>query len=337
MSPYRILLYWGLVGTILAPGRAAFAQEEAKLAFSLLRQNDDVSALIGVENPNAYQRLKRLPFGEFGSLSFGGSYRFQAEMFLNEQFSQEQDQSDIWYLNRVMVHAHARFARHWQVYAELNTSSVVSKANPTPVDEDHFSLNQAFVEYCPNDRFNVRVGRENIRLGSGRLVDVREGPNVRLSFDMAQMTYVQGATQVMAFAGVPVRNRFGSFDNEYLHFDEYLTAIYWTQRLKGNTSVDVYVMYKDEQNKAWNVGVGRDQRVSAGIRHFGQWKDLSYNNEFVYQTGRFGDQSIVGWTASFNLTQRVKLGDFPLQLGLKTEGISGDQDPDDGRLGTFDA
>ena len=30
---------------------------------------------------------------------------------------------------------------------------------------------------------NFRVGRQELEYGSGRLIDVREGPNVRLSFD----------------------------------------------------------------------------------------------------------------------------------------------------------
>ena len=50
--------------------------------------------------------------------------------------------------------------------------------------------------------------------GSGRLIDVREGANLRRSFDAARMLLKAGDWQVDGFWSKPVRNRPGVFDDD---------------------------------------------------------------------------------------------------------------------------
>jgi hypothetical protein len=313
---------------------ALFAQQDSlKLDFSLLRQNDQVF----VEKPgNFYQKAKYLRLGKGSSLSFGGSYRFQVEGFVNEQFDSEQDQNDAWVLNRFMFHAHLRVNEKLQLFAELNSSVITSKTNLSPVDKDDLAINQLFVTYVFSDQFNAVLGRQNKRLGSGRLVDIREGPNVRLSFDMLELNYAKNKTFLKSFFAVPVIVNPGVFDNEALNFSESLTAFYWTQLWERSFNTDIYFLYKREDNKTWNAGTADDNRGSIGLRHFGTWKGFNYNNEFVYQFGSFGSQSINAWTVSFNVQRWFQSGARDYLFGLKTEAISGDR-ADDGNLSTFDA
>ncbi|MEL6305429.1 MAG: alginate export family protein, partial [Bacteroidota bacterium] len=212
-----------------------------------------------------------------------------------------------------------------------------SKQNLSPVDKDELSVNQFFIRYHFNNRWSALIGRENMRLGSGRLVDIREGPNVRLSFDMVKLDYADPNTELSAFYAVPVQPESGIFDNTALDFDtESLAGLYWTQTWHSAMRTDAYLLYKDEKNKTWNAGTADDQRVSLGFRHFGSWKELSYNNEFVFQTGSFGEQNISAWTASFNVELPSKLFGENGVVGIKTEAISGDTDASDNRLNTFD-
>ena len=166
------------------------AQEESQkeLSFSLLRQFDEIDFSSGSKT-GFYKNLKEINLGNKGVLSFGGSYRTQAESFINEEFSSELEQSDIWFLNRFQLHSHLKFNNGFEFFAELNSSLIASKQNLAPVDRDELSINQLLVKYHFSDNWNLLVGRQNMRLGSGRLIDIREGPNVRLSFDMAQVTY----------------------------------------------------------------------------------------------------------------------------------------------------
>nr|WP_299340448.1 alginate export family protein [Allomuricauda sp.] len=313
----------------------AQAEGENQFDFGLLRQNDGIS-IPSETNPGFYKNLKQLNLGNQSSLSFGGSYRFQSEAFINEQFSSEVDQDDIWFLNRFQFHSHLRVADKFEFFAELNSSLIASKANLAPVDRDELSFNQLFVRYHFSPNWNVLVGRQNMRLGSGRLMDIREGPNVRLSFDMAQIQYQNDKTEITGFYAVPVIVGEGVFDNNALDFQESVGGVYWTQHWRPNSGTDIYALYKEEEAKTWDSGTADDNRLSLGLRHFGKWKKLTYNNEFVFQTGSFGDQDIRAWTVSFNIEHPVPILGEKSAIGLKTEAISGDTSDTDDSLNTFD-
>lgn len=312
------------------------AQDETSpYDFSLLRQNDEIN--LSEDAPKSfYQNIKQLKLSDKTTLSFGGSYRFQIEAFVNEQFSNEDDQNDYWFLNRFQLHSHLKVSDKFELFAELNSSLIASKDELAPVDKDELSLNQFFVRYHFDDNWNALVGRQNIRLGSGRLIDIREGPNVRLSFDMAQLQYSNAKTQITGFYAVPVQLEEGVFDNDMLNFKESVAALYLTLKWNSNTNTDIYALYKEEENKTWDSGSAHDNRLSIGLRHFGTWKKFTYNNEFVYQTGSFGEQNINAWTASFNVEHPLDLLGNDAIIGIKTEAISGDSSDSDGNLNTFD-
>ncbi|MBQ0769594.1 MAG: alginate export family protein, partial [Bizionia sp.] len=303
------------------------------LDFQLLRQNDSIA----IKQPqNLYQKTKSRPLGENNSLSFGGSYRFQAEAFINEQFDKNQNQNDYWFLHRGMLHSHLKLGDTFEVFGELNSSLISGRKNISPVQKDELNINQLFARYYINNRFNILLGRQNMRLGSGRLVDVREGPNVRLSFDIAQLQYKDENTELTGFYAIPVRQQLGVFDNDSFQTNETLSAVYWTQNWTDKTNTDIYIFYKEEANKTWNKSTANDNRIALGLRHFGTWKGLNYNNEFVYQLGTFGNEDITAWTVSFNIEKEFNVA-TPFTLGIKTEAISGDKNNNDNILNSFDA
>lgn len=322
-----IILFWCIV---------SYAQED-NIQFRLLRQEDVLSAFKDKGDTDYYAQLKWIRLGENGSLSLGGSYRFQTEAFVNEQFSADLEESDVWFLNRLMFHSYLRLGDKFEFFAELNSSTITSKQNLSPVDRDDLSMNQLFAKYRWNDSWSLMAGRQNLRLGSGRLVDIREGPNVRLSFDMASLDFDNGKTTLKIFYGLPVQQRPGVFDNDFLKFTESIGGLYATQSWGNAYNFDVYALYKREDAKTWNLGTADDRRMSLGFRHWGEWKNWRFNNEFVYQLGDFGDQDITAWTASFNLEKPVNWFGKDLNIGLKTEVISGDNNPNDDTLNTFDA
>lgn len=303
------------------------------LEFSLLRQNDSVSI---TETKNNYQNLKSIALGKENQLSLGGSFRFQTEAYINEQFNNKENQNDYWFLSRAMFHTHLKLGTKFEFFGELNSSLITGKENISPVQKDTLNINQLFVNYQINNHFSYLIGRQNMRLGSGRLIDVREGPNVRLSFDMLQLKYKDYNTKITGFYAIPVQQQQGVWDNNAFNTSETLSALYWTQNWTKSTSTDIYVLYKKELNKIWNSGMAHDKRASLGLRHFGTWKGLTYNNEFVYQAGKFGNQNISAWTISFHIEKAFKTFNH-LSLGLKTEAISGDKNTNNNAINTFDA
>ncbi|PVX50816.1 alginate export protein [Balneicella halophila] len=310
-----------------------YAQKERNtLSFELLRQNDSIHI---ISKENFYHRMKSIPLGNNTKLSFGGSYRFQSEHFINENFVKDIAPTQSWLLHRGMLHADLKFHSKFQLFAELNSSLTSNKQHISPVDEDELYVNQLFIKYDFNKDWHILLGRQNMRLGSARLVDVREGPNVRLSFDMAEWQYHSENTTVTGFYAIPVQQKQGVFDNDALNTDETLLALYWTQLWNKNNTTDIYILYKNELNKEWDSDTANDKRASFGLRMFGQWHGIDYNNEFIYQTGKFGEATINAFAISLNLEKEFKTL-HPFTFGVKADVISGDDRADDNSLNTFD-
>ena len=328
-------IYWSVWWWLLAFGLSA-QEAGPELKFSLLRQNDEITPAGEAYDPSPYEHLKLMSLANGTTLSLGGSWRFQTEGFINQLFSPDSGADDLWFLNRLMSHGHLKVRDKFEVFGELNASLIASKHPLSPVDRDRLAVNQLFARYAPSRHWALTLGRQNVRLGSGRLVDVREGPNVRLSFDMAEVNFTGRSVDARLFLAVPVQQREGYFDNDYLRFTEYLAGLYVTRMSTEANGIDAYLLFKREDGKAWSAGTADDERFSLGARFFGERGKFSYNNEFVVQWGSFGEDAVRAWTASFDVGYSFDVGAQPYTLGLKTEAISGDRSPTDGRLNTFD-
>src|SRR5690606_8124884 len=132
MKKLKILI----TGFILWIGSVGNAQEEDTYRFGLLRQYDSVLLVKNREGLSLYRSLKNLDVTENVRLSVGGSWRFQAESFVNEQFNREGRQDNIWYLNRLMLHAHLKINARLDFFAELGSGWVSGKDHSIPVDKD---------------------------------------------------------------------------------------------------------------------------------------------------------------------------------------------------------
>lgn len=305
--------------------------------FGLLRQNDDLSELNAIENKNLCQNLKKIDMFHNTTLSFGGSWRFQSESFINGDFDRNGSQDNSWYLNRFLAHAHFEVNGIFEVFTELGSSLATSKNDLSPVDKDLLYVNQLFAKYKLTSNWDVAAGRQNMRFGSGRLVDLREGPNVRRSFDFGALNYESNNFKAKTFFSVPVKPVPERFDNDYLNFDETFSGIYTTTYFSDATNLDGYVFYQKEDEATYDSGIGNERRTSIGVRHFGKYKKITFNNEAVYQFGTFGNQSISAWTLSLNLEKQTNFFKKEFGFGVKTEVISGDRNPTDDTLNTFDA
>ena len=206
MKTKTILALLGLMSSI-------GISQNTPITFSLLRQYDAVDTLKHNPSKNTYQQIKYVPLSKHTSLSFGGSWRLQYESFFNEQFQNSPNQDNLWYLSRVMLHAHLKIKDNFQVFAEVNSSLIGDKDNPSPVDKDELAINQLFIKYTFNDHWTIDIGRENLIVGSNRLVDLREGPNVRRSFDLTQVNYRSNTFSAKAFFAIPVQPNPYVFDN----------------------------------------------------------------------------------------------------------------------------
>src|ERR1700689_1891605 len=118
-------------------------------------------------------------------------------------------------LQRYMLHSDWHLGKNFRVFVQLKSGLEDFRAGGArPIDEKRLDFGGAFFEVGNTNKKNwagLRVGRQELNYGSGRLVSVREGPNVRQSFDGVKIRSKVGAWNVDAWAVGRVLDKPGFF------------------------------------------------------------------------------------------------------------------------------
>lgn len=269
------------------------------------------------------------------SVSAGGQVRQQYERFANEEWGAEVPDDAGYWLQRYMLHIDARISRQLRLYGELKSGIEVGRAGgPRPPDEDRLDVHQAFVDVSLGP-ITTRVGRQELAFGSQRLVSVREGPNVRQTFDGVDIVMLRGRWRVDGFGARVVSTEDGLFDDSP-DTGRAIWGVYAVRSLnqRGTTGLDVYYLGYRRREATFDQGEGRERRHSWGARLWQTSGTVDYNVEAAVQAGRFEDADIRAWTIASDTGYRIELAGSP-RLGLRADMTSGDRHPDDKRLGTF--
>jgi hypothetical protein len=310
--------------------------------YNILRENDNWSFLSDPTlrqdfwDPIKYIRLR--PDGWFVSL--GGEVREVFEQVGNDNWG-KQPYTNTFFLQRYMLHSDWHLGDHFRTFIQLKSGlEAFRTGGPRPIDEKKLDFEAAFVELSTSGKENwiaLRVGRQELNYGSGRLVSVREGPNVRQSFDGAKVRSKLGAWFVDGFAARPDLDKPGFFNNAPDHRTTFW-GIYASRPKQGGFSVDTYYLGLDRKQVTFNRGTAQEVRHTLGAR---LWRpietkesgwDLDY--EGVWQFGAFGSDSIRAWT--FASENGYSMPNIPLKprFSVKADISSGD-DPRKNTLGTF--
>ena len=111
---------------------------------------------------------------------------------------------------------------------------------------------------------------QELLFGSQRLVAVREGPNVRQSFDGGRLILTSGATRVDVLLTVPVETNPGIFNDASDH-----TRLFWGIYAVGPLPLlpqghsDLYYLGLDRKQARFDQGGGHELRHSVGTRLWG--------------------------------------------------------------------
>src|SRR5262249_18752649 len=157
-------------------------------------------------DPLKYIRLAPDP-GTY--LSFGGELRERFEWYSQPNFGLRGHPDDRYLLHRLLLHVDLHVTDHMRIFLQLGNILQTGKQSPlSQTDVDRLDLQQAFIDVrlslSPGIDPLLRVGRQEIALGSQRLVSVRESPNTRRSFDGVRLSHGIGPTTVDAFITRPV-------------------------------------------------------------------------------------------------------------------------------------
>jgi alginate export protein len=262
-----------------------------------------------------------------------GSVRQQYEHFRNEEWGAAPADPSGYLLQRYMFRVSRPMAPWATATIEMKSGLEVGRAGgPRVPDKDVFDLHQGYVD-LHRGALNVRVGRQELQFGSSRLVSVRD-LNVRQSFDAVRGTVANETWRLDAFASWPATTRPDALD-DVTDRTRRLWGVYAVRHPRGSQhTVDVYYLGYGRDNAHFDGGRGRELRHSVGTRLSGTQESVDYNVEAVAQWGSLADRRIRAWGVASDVGYRLSLPLRP-RVGLRADTTSGDRDPTDVKLGTF--
>src|SRR4029077_9572285 len=146
---------------------------------------------------------------------------------------------------------------HWQLFVQFEDVRAPGKSVITPVDENPLDLRHAFIAYVDSfwgGTLKARLGRQEMAFDLQRFVSVRDGPNVRQSYDAAWMQYEIGPWLLHALYTEPVQTRnnrpFDDFSSGALTYSGFKIE----RTLFDSTKLSVYVsQFRQEEVRYGSV------------------------------------------------------------------------------------
>lgn len=313
--------------------------------FSILRAWDNFSYLAeGSIRDDFFDPIKYISLGEADNLylTLGGEIRQQYQLFINEGWGtlpeSIEDHNGHW-LQRYMLHANVQLGKHVRLFGQLKNGTIVGrKGGPRPqIDKDELGVHQGFVDligYVGASTLTLRVGRQEFFYGAERMITMREGPNVRLSFDAIKLVADWPKTKVDVFVAQPVLINPYVFDDRRAT-GETMWALYSVHYLTATKSnLDLYYIGQERLNAAYNQGVAYELRHTFGARFWEQDGRFNYNIELIGQIGEFGEGNVRAFYAASEISYTLP-GAWRPTIQMTNNLISGDDDPTDPDLQTF--
>jgi len=316
--------------------------------FKLFRAEENYSYLTDKEiNPyesDYFDFIKFIPLdnGRNASLSLGGEIRPRIEYFNNRNWTEK---DEIFYSQRLSLYANVFLTKYVQIFGELY-HGFVRREEKEFTQSDQLDVHQGFIalKIPVNNQQNldIRFGRQEMALGSARLLGLREGPNIRRTYDMGRVIYYQNSIKIELFYGKEVIPEFGVFDNEFNLFNSSsmnpeLWGLYSQFEIKNDIGKnELYYLGFYSQTSLYNDAAGEDKRHTIGLRRFGNiGKSWRYNTEIIGQFGETGGKNVTAW--AFETDWHYVFYKLKLQpdLGLKLDILSGDKEFGDDKIQTF--
>ena len=324
---------------------AALPDAQAR-SYKLLRDDEDWSFLADEKtsqdfwDPLKFIQLREERTDWFATI--GGEAREVWEQIGNDNWGQQPFMNG-YFNQRYMLSFDLHYGSHFRSFVEFKSGiNAYRQGGPRPIDEKKLDFQAAFLEMGTSSGKNsaaLRVGRQELEYGSGRLIDVREGPNVRLSFDGFMLKSKVNNWQIDGFAMRPDLDKPGFFDNAPNHQIGFW-GVYSTHLFPNKSTLEIYYLGLDRKEATFQRGTARELRHSFGARAARpiatEQPGLDFDYEALWQAGTFGSANIRAWTAASETGYRFPTAPLKPRFSAKADISSGDHPRSDpGTLETF--
>jgi Alginate export len=311
-----------------------------------LRYEEDYSFLRDATcRTDLWDPIKLVPIDPDGStyLSMGGDARVKYEYFHNALWGQGVQDSNGYVLQRYLLHGDFHAGPHFRLFAQFQSSLEEGRSGgPRLTDKNTLEVNQGFMDLIAplweDAALTLRVGRQELAYGSQRLVSVRESPNVRQTFDAVRLIFAGGGWRIDGFFSSPVQVRPGIFDDRR-DDQRSFWGVYGTGPAAPLPAgrLDLYYLGLRNDNARFDQGTAEERRHTLGARFWGRPYGWDYNVELIFQWGSFGRGDLLAWGAASDTSYTFRSVPLRPRVGIRADINSGDRDPGDRDLHTFNA
>ena len=320
--------------------------------YTPVRWNEDYSHLRDpARRTDFFDPIKYIPLGDDPEtyLSLGGSARYRYELFNDNNFGAGPQDDTGYHLTRLMAHADLHLGKHLRGFVQIKSALEDGRAGgPRPADADEFDLQQAFVDLklrLPTGpegaTVTLRGGRQDLVYGAHRLVGPLDWTNTRRTFEGGRAVVAFSKEHSLDFFWVrPV-----VFEKEEPNVGDERTSfagVYDTRSLpavfgkEAATKLELYGFILNRSDASFPPeGVADEDRYTVGARLAGAPKPFDFDLEGTYQFGKYGGGNISAWSVAAEGGYTPAEVPLAPRLFVGYDAASGDGDPGDGDLGTF--
>jgi len=325
-----------------AAAAAVDSAAPARPAIQFNRWQEDWSVLANPAVPREpFDELKYIPLSATDPktyLSLGADLRERFEGNDAPNFGVGGPHPEDYVISRLEVHADLHLGAHVQVFTQLQSDFAPWKTRLTPVDQDRLGVEQAFVAITQSvggGTLRLRLGRQQIAFDLQRFISVRDGPNVRQSYDAAWADYERGPWRLTGFYSLPVQNRdlraFDDYSSSHLTYG----GLRIERKLSRTTHIAVTYSVFTQDHARFPSASGNERRDIVDVHASGAGAGLDWDLEAMNQTGHIGAKHIEAWAFGSLAGYTFSGVWWTPRLGLQVDAASGDGNPHDHLLGTF--
>jgi hypothetical protein len=331
-------LGWLLTAVV---GTAAGAQEIDRRQYLPDRADEDWSFLKDAPREDVWDPLKYVGLARDGwFLTLSGELRLRPEGLRIRPRGDRPGTVDSYLLQRYLFGTDVHFGPALRAFAEAQSGIITgSLRSPRPTDLNRLDLHQAFVEWKPVSRapgsLAIKVGRQELSVGSTRLISASPGLNVKRSFDGGSLS-VRGPTFTVTGAVAQlVRNDGGVFDDRPDPGQRFwgIAAGRRSPRFQRG-EVAAYYLGIDRTLSRYPQGTGPEVRHTVGVKWNGSAERLDLSHDALFQWGEFQGGPIRAWAFATETEYRFASRWRP-RINARANVTSGDRDAGEPRLESF--
>jgi hypothetical protein len=331
-----------LVGVFLLVATNVAAQGTPVRVYRPNAADEDWTFLKTVPKTDFWDPVKYIALGrEDWSLSLSGELRFRPEGFRVRETPLRPSATDNYALQRYLFGADLRLGKRVRVFGELQSGIISGQLrSPRPTDRNSLDLHQLFFELRQpvrqKDRFGLIVGRQEIEIGSSRLISASPGLNVKRSFDGVALSYRTPSWSLVGVGAELVGLASGAFDDRPDHQQRFWGgAASRSGPALQRSDMGAYYLGIDRDRSLYAQGLGPELRHTVGGKWSGASTQIDLNYDVVFQWGRFAGAPIRAWAFATETGYRFTSAPWRPRVSVRTDMASGDRDGNNAELQSF--